>query len=508
MMRRHEIIKITAAIAAALATTSPGHASESSGAKRDRALSDGAIEAEVQSELLLDPGVELSNVTVRVNDGIATLSGRLDSLGERNRAVKVTQTVRGVRSVLDRTSIPVRSELSAARLTSRVEQALLRNPATESFEIEARATDDGTVTLEGAVDSWREKELAETVVSAVAGVTELSNQLSVAVVTGRTDSEMKAEIEEALRWDALVDERSIDVQVQDGTARLSGAVGSSAERSEAVYDAYVRGIRRVDDSGLTVVSWARDRMQQQPNLKDVDDSELEAALETALSRDPRVDASKVEPSVRSGVVSLQGRVDSLTAKRTAAGIARRTTGVLAVNDALTVKPTSPRADDVLRSDVRQALAAHPSVDELELSVKVDDGVVTLAGRDASTYQKLRASRIAEDVLGVVRVDNDIEVTSNDALPHRPYADDVYIHDYAWYDYQPREATQPDVEIAAEIRDELWWSPFVDSEEVAILVDDGIVTLTGVVDSWTEREAATENAYEGGAVWVDNDLGVR
>lgn len=44
-------------------------------------------------------------------------------------------------------------------------------------------------------------------------------------------------------------------------------------------------------------------------------------------------------------------------------------------------------------------------------------------------------------------------------------------------------------------------------EVAVAVSDGVVTLTGTVDSWMERAAATQNAYEGGAAYVDNDLEV-
>jgi len=35
----------------------------------------------------------------------------------------------------------------------------------------------------------------------------------------------------------------------------------------------------------------------------------------------------------------------------------------------------------------------------------------------------------------------------------------------------------------------------------------VAELTGTVDSWSERDAATDNAYEGGAVSVDNDLEV-
>ena len=37
------------------------------------------------------------------------------------------------------------------------------------------------------------------------------------------------------------------------------------------------------------------------------------------------------------------------------------------------------------------------------------------------------------------------------------------------------------------------------------VDDGVATLTGTVEDWSEYRAATENAIEGGAVAVDNDL---
>lgn len=37
------------------------------------------------------------------------------------------------------------------------------------------------------------------------------------------------------------------------------------------------------------------------------------------------------------------------------------------------------------------------------------------------------------------------------------------------------------------------------------VDDGVATLTGTVEDWSEYRAATENSIEGGVVAVDNDL---
>jgi osmotically-inducible protein OsmY len=49
-----------------------------------------------------------------------------------------------------------------------------------------------------------------------------------------------------------------------------------------------------------------------------------------------------------------------------------------------------------------------------------------------------------------------------------------------------------------IEDQLWWSPFVDANEVTVEVEDGVATLSGTADSWSERGAARDNAYDGGA----------
>lgn len=48
---------------------------------------------------------------------------------------------------------------------------------------------------------------------------------------------------------------------------------------------------------------------------------------------------------------------------------------------------------------------------------------------------------------------------------------------------------------------------MDADDIYVTVDDGVSILTGTVDTWTERSAATENAYDGGAIWVDNELAV-
>lgn len=87
----------------------------------------------------------------------------------------------------------------------------------------------------------------------------------------------------------------------------------------------------------------------------------------------------------------------------------------------------------------------------------------------------------------------------------PYVDDAYTGRSDLLGYDRRAPLKTDTEIENSIESELWWSPFVDSDEVTVEVDDGVATLGGMVDTLGERQAATENAYEGGATLVDNDL---
>src|SRR6266508_215399 len=67
----------------------------------------------------------------------------------------------------------------------------------------------------------------------------------------------------------------------------------------------------------------------------------------------------------------------------------------------------------------------------------------------------------------------------------------------------------DEALALSVKDELFWDPKVDSEEIAVSANDGTVTLRGTVGSFRQkREAqkAAERVY--GVVFVDNQLDVR
>ena len=70
-------------------------------------------------------------------------------------------------------------------------------------------------------------------------------------------------------------------------------------------------------------------------------------------------------------------------------------------------------------------------------------------------------------------------------------------------------TRTDAEIQAEVIAELKWEPRVQAPEIGVAVKDGVVTLTGWVDSYTKRWAAEEAAHRvRGVKAVANDIEVR
>ena len=67
----------------------------------------------------------------------------------------------------------------------------------------------------------------------------------------------------------------------------------------------------------------------------------------------------------------------------------------------------------------------------------------------------------------------------------------------------------DTQVQADVLAELKWEPRVQPNEIGVAVKDGVVTLTGTVDSYTKKYAAEEAAHRvRGVKAVANDIEVR
>lgn len=123
------------------------------------------------------------------------------------------------------------------------------------------------------------------------------------------------------------------------------------------------------------------------------------------------------------------------------------------------------SDSSLQQRVIRELAWDTRIDATDVGVEVDDGVVTLTGTVGSWAKKLAAQDAAHRVAGVHDVANDIQVRI------------------------PGAAGGTDTEIAQAIRAALEWNVMVPDERIETTVSNGVVTLTGNVDFWTQRQDA-------------------
>jgi osmotically-inducible protein OsmY len=70
-------------------------------------------------------------------------------------------------------------------------------------------------------------------------------------------------------------------------------------------------------------------------------------------------------------------------------------------------------------------------------------------------------------------------------------------------------TRTDVQIQSDVLAELKWEPRLLPNEIGVIVKDGVVTLTGTVDTYTKRWAAEDAAHRvRGVKAVANDIEVR
>ena len=70
-------------------------------------------------------------------------------------------------------------------------------------------------------------------------------------------------------------------------------------------------------------------------------------------------------------------------------------------------------------------------------------------------------------------------------------------------------TRTDTQIQTDVLAELKWEPRIQPNEIGVAVKDGIVTLTGTVESYTKKYAAEEAAHRvHGVKAVANDIEVR
>jgi hyperosmotically inducible protein len=191
------------------------------------------------------------------------------------------------------------------------------------------------------------------------------------------------------------------------------------------------------------------------------DAEIQHDVLRELAWDTRLDEAEVGVSVHEGVVSLNGSVNSWGKRLAAQEAAHRVAGVLDVANDLEVKlGHGLMRDDVeIAHVVRLALKWNSCVPNERIQSTVSLGVVTLGGEVELLSQRVDAERAVSHLVGVSRVVNNILVVP----PH--IASDVH----------------------ASIASALQRHASRAAEHIELRMQDGLLTISGHVQSWAEKQ---------------------
>jgi osmotically-inducible protein OsmY len=117
----------------------------------------------------------------------------------------------------------------------------------------------------------------------------------------------------------------------------------------------------------------------------------------------------IEATIKGGVVTLNGVVESLLHKRLVDVLAWWTPGVRAVDNRLHVRPEEHDSDEEIGDALRMVFAQDPLLDARQIVARVENRRVTLEGLVAAEEQRRIAGRDAWYVLGVHDVENRLSV---------------------------------------------------------------------------------------------------
>jgi osmotically-inducible protein OsmY len=214
----------------------------------------------------------------------------------------------------------------------------------------------------------------------------------------KTDVQLKQDIEQELSWDPKVNAAQIGVSVDHGAVSLLGTVDTYAQKW-AAEDATKRvsGVRTVaHDLTVKILS---DHVRS--------DSDIASAVQSTLKWDVLVPKA-VTAVVRDGWVTLAGQVDWNFEREAAERAVRYLTGVVSVNNSITLKKTEASAAQV-KEKVEAALQRQATTDANSIHVDTNGSQVTLTGHASSWQSVVDASNAAWAARGVSQVVDKLKI---------------------------------------------------------------------------------------------------
>lgn len=232
-------------------------------AARDEILNE--LKAVLTHEAHLD--MHESPLDIDLEDGVLLLSGEVEHIAAKKRAVELASGIEGVKEVRDLLTVKPASRMGDEEIRNHVRDLLLQEPELHFYAIRQQdaeglremrpmsgdlecyinvAVEDGIVTLEGQADSLARMRMAGVLAWWVPGTRAVRNRIAIVPTEEDNDLEVGDNLLRILEKDPYVDATQIQVRVQDHVVTLSGAVIGPRERDMAESDAwFMPGVKNV-----------------------------------------------------------------------------------------------------------------------------------------------------------------------------------------------------------------------------------------------------------------------
>jgi osmotically-inducible protein OsmY len=442
---------------------------------------DGEITRWVEEALKTDYRVDKSNIKVATNAGIVTLSGEAETLVAKKYTDLEARKIRGVIEVINKIHIPA-SHRSDPAIRRDLRIRYVNSLDTELQHITVKVA-DGRVTLSGQVDSESQRRRAGLIATELQGVRAVDNQLQIVVKSHRSDRQIRKDVLSTLGRDVYLANVFMEVAVHNGVVTLRNKVATAYQKKRATEDCLlIDNVKAVKNDLVIAMDHDTGIRKKAPVPTD---AQLQNDVRNALLQDLHVvNPLRIKVEAKNGWVTLRGVVASRHQQSLAVRDAHEVVGVIGVIDLTSVGPER-QDDETVYQNIRFALDTDSALSKFHISLGVKDSIATLSGSVKTAYEKAHAGDIASRVKGVRGVINQINVSII--------------------------ATYSDATLTKQIESRMAHNGQTHwiADQIDLQVKDGVVTLSGTVDTWAEcTEAAYVVAMTDGVRNVVNRLKVK
>ena len=214
----------------------------------------------------------------------------------------------------------------------------------------------------------------------------------------KTDSQLQRDVMAELEWEPSIHAAQIGVEAKDGVVTLAGEVSSYAEKWNAEAAAQrVFGVKALAVE-LTVKLSA---------LGTRSDADIAESVKNILGWTYPSTTEAVKVAVEGGWLTLSGNVEWQYQREDAASRVRFLPGVRGISNDIAIKPAA--SSTLIKSDIEAALKRCAVSDARAITVKVEDGAVTLSGTVHNWAERDLATRSAWGSVGVRNVVDKLEL---------------------------------------------------------------------------------------------------